>query len=93
MRHTACCATGRSKCGKPLGCPPPGKRPGEGDVLTTNSATGAAKRRYGTAGPVPDDQGAVTEPALWAGQGIDAIRDIPPVDELVGRLWRECLEA
>jgi len=75
------------------GCPPAGKRPGEGDVLTTNSVTGAVKRRYSTAGPVPDDQGAVTELALWAGQGVDAIRDIPSAGELVGRLWGECLDA
>ena len=75
------------------GCPPAGKRPGEGDVLTTNSVTGAMKRRYGTTGPVPDDHGAVTELALWAGQGVDAIRDIPSAGELVGRLWRECLDA
>ena len=75
------------------GCPPAGKRPGEGDVLTTNSVTGAMKRRYGTANPVPDDRGAVTELALWAGQGVDAIRDIPSAGELVGRLWRECLDA
>jgi nitronate monooxygenase len=75
------------------GCPPPGKRPGDGDVLTTNSVTGAMKRRYSTISPVPDDRGAVTELALWAGQGVDAIRDIPSAGELVGRLWRECLDA
>ena len=28
------------------GCPPPGKRPGEGDILATNSVTGATRRRY-----------------------------------------------
>ena len=75
------------------GCPPPGKRPGEGDVLTTNAVTGAMKRRYSTANPAPDDRGAVTELALWAGQGVDAIRDIPSAGELVGRLWKECLDA
>jgi hypothetical protein len=61
--------------------------------LTTNAVTGAVKRRYGTSNPVPDDRGAVTELALWAGQGVDAIRDIPSAGELVGRLWRECLDA
>jgi hypothetical protein len=53
----------------------------------------AMKRRYSTTNPVPDDHGAVTELALWAGQGVDAIRDIPSAGELVGRLWRECLDA
>ena len=75
------------------GCPPPGKRPGEGDVLTTNTVTGTMKRRYSTANPGPDDRGALMELALWAGQGVDAIRDIPSAGELVGRLWRECLDA
>ena len=75
------------------GCPPPGQRPGEGDVLTTNTVTGAMKRRYSTVNPSSDDRGAVLELALWAGQGVDAIRDIPSAGELVGRLWRECLDA
>jgi nitronate monooxygenase len=75
------------------GSPPPGKRPGEGDVLTTNAASGVTKRRYATSNAVPDDRGAVTELALWAGWGVDAIRDIPSAGELVGRLWKECLDA
>ena len=75
------------------GCPPPGKRPGEGDVLATNTVTGATKRRYGTGNPGPDDRGTLLELALWAGQGVDAIRDIPSAGELVGRLWKECLDA
>ena len=58
-----------------------------------NSVTGAIKRLYSTTSPVPDDDGAVKELALWAGQGVDAIRDIPSAGELVGRLWRECLDA
>lgn len=75
------------------GCPPPGMRSGEGDVLTTNAVTGATKRRYSTGSPAPDDRGAVLELALFAGQGVDAIRDIPSAGDLVRRLWRECLEA
>ena len=31
--------------------------------------------------------------ALWAGQGVDAIRDIASAGELVARLWKECLDA
>lgn len=75
------------------GCPPPGKRPGEGDVIATNTVTGITKRRYSTSSPGPDDRGMLLELALWAGQGVDAIRDIPSAGELVGRLWRECLDA
>lgn len=75
------------------GCPPPGKRPGEGDVLTTNTVTGATKLRYSYRVPLPDDDGAPMELALYAGRGVDAIRDIPSAGELVARLWRECVEA
>jgi nitronate monooxygenase len=74
------------------GCPPPGKRPGEGDIVATNAMTGTVKRRYSVGAPVPDDRGAVTELVMYAGQGVDAIRDIPSAGELVESLWRECLE-
>jgi len=30
---------------------------------------------------------------MYAGQGVDAIRDVPPAGELVARLWKECLDA
>jgi len=58
--------------------------------------TGTVKRRYSVLGggsPASDDRGAVTELAMYAGQGVDAVRDIPSAGELVERLWRECLEA
>jgi len=73
------------------GCPPVGKRPGEGDVLTKNSVTGRSKSRYGTSMPRPNDRGAIADLALYAGQGVDAIRDIPSAGELITRLWKECL--
>lgn len=75
------------------GCPPAGRRPGEGDILATNTITGVTKRRYSTSTPGADDHGALTELVLYAGQGVDAIRDIPPAGELVARLWNECLDA
>ena len=75
------------------GCPPAGKRPGEGDILTTNAMTGVSKRRYSATHPGRDDRGAITELVLYAGQGVDAIRDIPSAGELVARLWKECLDA
>lgn len=75
------------------GCPPPGKRPGEGDVLTTNSVTGAQKLRYAVSAAGPNDRGSIKELALYAGQGVDTIRDIPSAGDLVVRLWKECLDA
>jgi nitronate monooxygenase len=75
------------------GCPPPGKRPGEGDILATNAGTGATKRRYLASSPARDDRGTITEMALFAGQGVGSIRDIPSAGEVVARLWKECLDA
>ena len=75
------------------GCPQSGNRPGEGDILATNSATGAAKRRYSLSHPLRDDRGALMELCLYAGQGVNAIRDIASAGELVARLWREGLDA
>jgi nitronate monooxygenase len=75
------------------GCPPPGKRPGEGDVITTNAVTGTQKKRYSIGGPTPNDRGDIAELPRHAGAGVDAIRDIPPAGELVARLWKECLDA
>jgi nitronate monooxygenase len=75
------------------GCPPAGHRPGEGDVLATNAVTGATIRRYRASSPGPNDRGAIAEMSLWAGQGVEAIHDIPPAGELVARLWKECLDA
>jgi nitronate monooxygenase len=74
------------------GCPPPGKRPGETDVVATGS-TGNPILRYGYAPPRPTMTGNVTEMALYAGRGVDAIRDVPGAGELVERLWKECLTA
>jgi hypothetical protein len=71
----------------------PGKRPGEGDVLTTNAVTDTTKRRYSIGSPVQEDRGNIAELALWSGQGVDAIRDRPSAADLVPRLWRECLAA
>jgi hypothetical protein len=64
-----------------------------GDIVATNAKTGTVKRRYRANAAVADDRGAVTEGPMWAGQGVDAIRDIPSAGEVVERLWRECVEA
>jgi len=59
------------------GCPPPGKRPGEGDVLTTNAVTGAKKVRYSASNPGRDDRGDVLELPLYAGQGVTLFATSP----------------
>ena len=72
------------------GCPPPGKRPGEGDVVATR-ANGTKLLRYGIATPSRGLEGTVTDLAMYAGQGVGDIHDIPPAKELLARIWSECL--
>jgi len=72
------------------GCPPPGKRPGEGDVVATG-ANGRKVLRYGIGTPSRGLEGTVTDLAMYAGQGVGDIHDIPPVRELLARVWAECL--
>jgi nitronate monooxygenase len=71
------------------GCPPPGKRPGEGDVVATR-ANGTRVLRYSIATPSRGLEGTVTDLAMYAGQGVGDVRDVPPVKELLARIWAEC---
>lgn len=70
------------------GCPPAGQRPGEGDVLASDPS-GRQVRRYATTLPRPGLTGQLDELALYAGEGVDAIRDVPSAGELLERLWLE----
>lgn len=71
------------------GCPPPGKRPGENDVLLSRP-DGSKVRRYWYQSPVSGEQGHITDCALYAGQSVEVVKDLPAAGELVRRLWREC---
>jgi nitronate monooxygenase len=72
------------------GCPPAGKRPGEGDILAKRP-DGSAVLRYAAFSPSKAITGdRITECALHAGLGVGEINDIPPAGNLVRRLWTEC---
>jgi nitronate monooxygenase len=71
------------------GCPPVGKRPGEGDVLAIRN-DGSQVLRYLAISPGRGIEGRVAECALFAGLGVDFVKDLPSPGELVQRLWREC---
>ena len=73
------------------GCPPVGRRPGEGDVLATRP-DGTKVLRYNVASPGRGIKGAITELAMYAGESVDDVKDLPSAGELVGRLWAECLD-
>ena len=72
------------------GCPSPGKRPGEGEVVATRP-DGTKVLRYFVAPPTQELQGRPEECGLYAGLSVEHVKDLPAAGELVHRLWRECL--
>jgi hypothetical protein len=71
------------------GCPARGNRPNEGDVIARNVENGAEVKRYAISAPTVRLAGQVTELAMYAGTGVDRIKDIPSAGELVKRLGQE----
>jgi len=75
------------------GCPPVGKRPGEGDVVATRP-DGRTVLRYAVVMPLASFTGnQLLNCALYAGEGVGFVRDIPTAGDLVVRLWKECVAA
>jgi nitronate monooxygenase len=70
------------------GCPPAGGRPGEGDIVAT-FPDGAVIHRYDDAPPRQDARGKVLDCCLYAGIGVEKVRDVRPAGQLVEELWRE----
>jgi nitronate monooxygenase len=72
------------------GSPLPGKRPGEEEIIAHHPESGAVKR-YDIQFPVKGHEGDLNGLALYAGTGVDQIKDVPSVDELIKRIWAEYL--
>lgn len=70
------------------GCPLAGNRPGENDVIATG-ADGSTHKRYSTMPPIQSLHGNLRELAMYAGEGVKNINDIPSAQELLLRLWKE----
>ncbi len=69
------------------GCPPAGKRPGEGD-LVARYPTGKEARRYDFYEPRSSFGDVdIDDLCLYAGTGCGEIEDIPGAGELTNRLW------
>jgi nitronate monooxygenase len=82
---------GHSSAGTPQGARPAGKRPGEGDVLATRP-DGGNVLRFAFFHPNAALTGnQLLDLALYAGEGVGAVRDIPAAGALVARLWKECV--
>ncbi len=67
------------------GCPWPGDRPGEGDVVLERP-DGRRIPRYDDAPPIAGDAGDVDAACLYAGAGVGDIDDLPPAAEVLVRL-------
>jgi nitronate monooxygenase len=67
------------------GCPPLGKRPGEGDVIA-HFASGEAIVRYEPAPPMTGTTGDIEALSLWAGQGVALVRQPQSAADIVAEL-------
>jgi nitronate monooxygenase len=70
------------------GCPDTGSKPKEDDVVAEHPVFGKAMR-YETVPPMQGHEGALEEMAMYAGQGVGQVNDLPSAGELLERLWRE----
>ena len=69
------------------GRPPPGARPGEGDVVGRDGA--AAILRYDVLTPRAGVEGEIAAMSLWAGQGVGLVRRAQPAATIVADLADE----
>ena len=70
------------------GCPGIGSKPGEDDVVADHPIFGPAMR-YETVPPMQGHKGALEEMAMYAGQGVGKVNDLPTASNLIVRLWDE----
>ena len=67
------------------GCPASGHRPGEGQIIGA-FPNGAPIPRYGVPAPMQGASGEVEAFALYAGQSVGLIRDLPSVAQVMAEL-------
>jgi NAD(P)H-dependent flavin oxidoreductase YrpB (nitropropane dioxygenase family) len=64
------------------GRPPPGKRPGEGDVIARSPAAGPIVR-YQCTSASHDTEGDIDAMPLWAGQSVGLVSKLQPAGDIV----------
>ena len=74
------------------GCPPDGKRPGEGETIAC-TASGEPILRYEDTLPRHDYIGQWEPMCLYSGTGIDFITKSQPAAQIVGEIWRQAQES
>jgi nitronate monooxygenase len=74
-----------SRAWEAAGSPPPGQRPGEGDVIA-HFASGEAIVRYEPAPPMAGTTGDIEALSMWAGQGVALARKTQSAADIVAEL-------
>jgi nitronate monooxygenase len=74
------------------GCPPPGSRPGEGDVVAHNEY-GQPLARYDSDAPIRGAEGEIEAMVLYAGQGVGILDRVLPAGEIVRQIAAEAVAA
>jgi nitronate monooxygenase len=70
------------------GNPPPGSRPGEGEVIARNEY-GQPLQRYASDAPVQGAEGEIEAMVLYAGQGVGVLHDVKPAGQIVRDIAEE----
>lgn len=70
------------------GRPPPGRRPGEGEVVATSKSRGPIVR-YRSYTPAADAEGDIDALSLWAGQSVALVHKTQPAAEIVREIFCE----
>lgn len=70
------------------GCPPSGKRPGEGEVIASSRSAGPVVR-YQSYTPGPDAEGDIDALSLWAGQGVGLVSKVQSAGDIVREIAEE----
>jgi NAD(P)H-dependent flavin oxidoreductase YrpB (nitropropane dioxygenase family) len=70
------------------GCPPSGKRPGEGEVVATSRTAGPIVR-YQSYTPGVDAEGDIEAMSLWAGQSVGLVSKLEPAGNIVHEIADE----
>jgi NAD(P)H-dependent flavin oxidoreductase YrpB (nitropropane dioxygenase family) len=70
------------------GRPPPGKRPGEGEVIANSQSSGRIVR-YQSCTPGPDTEGDIDALSLWAGQSVGLVSKRQSAGDIVREIADE----
>ena len=80
------------KAWEAAGRPGSGSRPGEGEVIGRNRLDDPVER-YSSDSPMVGSTGDIEAMVMYAGQGVEIVRDVRPAGEIVGEIAADALKA